>query len=82
MLDTNTNQTIQIKVTIPGSFLHDGIEYSQDDVSTEPLELGQYFIRAGWAIDTSGSFTAPIPASTDVVLLVENTTSPTLQPGV
>jgi hypothetical protein len=69
-------EKIQIKVTIVGGFLHDGIRYSEGDVSTEPKELGEYFIRAGWAEDTSGSVTHTKPDKGDVVLMVQDVTSP------
>lgn len=76
-------ETIQIKVTISGGFLHDGIKYSEGDVSTEPKVLGEYFIRAGWAVDTAGEFTAPKPSLSDTILLeVDSTSSLNVQPGV
>lgn len=76
-------ETIQIKVTIEGGFTHDTIKYSKDDVSTEPKALGEYFIRAGWAVDTSEQFTAPKPSVSDTILLdVEATSSFNIQPGV
>jgi hypothetical protein len=67
---------IQIKVTLPGGFLHDGVTYSEGDVSTEPKDLGEYFIRAGWAEDTSGTVTHPKPDKGDVILLVQDVASP------
>lgn len=76
-------ETIQIKVIIEGGFIHDTVKYSKDDVSTEPKALGEYFIRAGWAVDTSEQFTAPKPTSSDTILLdVEDTSSLNVQPGV
>lgn len=78
-----TEETIQIKVILEGGFIHDTVKYSEDDVSTEPKALGEYFIRAGWAVDTSEQFTAPKPTSSDTILLdVEDTSSLNVQPGV
>jgi hypothetical protein len=65
-------ETIQIRVTIPGGFQHHGIQYSEGDVSTETLQDGDYFIRAGWAEDTAGTVVHPKPALTDVVLYVND----------
>ena len=78
-----SEETIQIKVIIEDGFTHDTVKYSKDDVSTEPKALGEYFIRAGWAVDTSEQFTAPKPALSDTILLdVEDTSSLNVQPGV
>lgn len=62
------SNTIQIKVTVAGGFQHDHVFYSLDDVSTEPLELGLYFIQAGWAEDTAGVVPNNTPSSTDIIL--------------
>jgi len=59
---------IQIRVTIVGGFQHDNIFYSQGDVSSEPMELGLYFIKAGWAEDTAGIVPSETPSSTDIIL--------------
>lgn len=75
-------QTIQIKVTIPGGFQHEGTFYSLDDVSTEPYELGLYFIKAGWASDTSGVVPSETPAINEVVLAPISFSSPTTTPQV
>lgn len=66
------SETIQIEVTIDGGFLHDGVKYSKGDVSTEDYAVGTYFIRAGWAKDTSGVVASVTPSVTDTVLLVED----------
>lgn len=71
--------TIQIKVTIPGGFQHDGITYSLDDVSTEPRDIGEYFIKAGWASDTSGLIPDNHPDKSEVILAPTSISS-TLNP--
>lgn len=76
------SNTIQIKVIIEGGFLHDGVQYTKGDVSTEPTELGTYFCRAGWAEDTAGIVPTASPNSNEVVLLVDSTTQPSSIPGV
>jgi hypothetical protein len=68
--------SIQVKVIIPGGFLHDGVRYSEGDVSTEPNELGSYFIRAGWAEDTAGLVIHPKPALSDTILMIEDIIQP------
>jgi hypothetical protein len=61
-------KTIQIKVTIVGGFQHKGITYSLDDVSTEDFATGEYFIKAGWAVDNAGKISHPIPDKSEVIL--------------
>jgi hypothetical protein len=74
--------TIQIRVIIPGGFLHEGVKYSEGDVSTEPAALGDYFIRAGWAVDTAGVVSHPVPGKNDVILLVDNIDHNTTLPHI
>lgn len=69
------SETIQIEVTLDGGFLHDGVKYSKGDVSTEDYNLGMYFIRAGWAKDTSGVVPSVSPSTTETVLLVQDVVS-------
>ena len=65
-------ETIQIKVTVEGGFQHDHVFYSKEDISTEPLELGLYFIKAGWAEDTSGVVPSCTPDKSEVILAPEH----------
>jgi hypothetical protein len=79
----NDEATIQIRVIIPGGFLHEGIKYSEGDVSTEPHALGDYFIRAGWAVDTAGVVTHPVPdINTPIYLDVQDLVHPTDVPAI
>jgi len=73
---------IQIRVTIAGGFQHDYVTYSFGDVSTEPYELGLYFIKAGWAEDTSGVIPSEHPSSTDIILAPVNLVAATPVTGV
>lgn len=75
-------ETMQIKVIIPGGFLHEGVKYSEGDVSTETYELGKYFVRAGWAIDTTDTFKVNPPKLTDTILMVDSVTTTTNTPEV
>ena len=63
-----TQETMQIRVTTPGGFIHGGVKFSEGDVSTELHIYGKYFVDAGWAVDTSGTYMVPPPAITDVIL--------------
>ena len=68
----DTPDKIQIKVTIPGGFQHDGVFYSEGDVSTEMYVIGEYFIRAGWAEDTAGNVPSCTPDKSEIILAPEN----------
>ena len=63
-----TQTTIQIKVIVAGGFQHNGTNYSLDDVSTEDFATGEYFIKAGWAVDNAGKISHPIPDKSEVIL--------------
>lgn len=76
------SEMMQIKVTIPGGFIHEGVKYSENDVSTETYELGSYFVRAGWAEDTSDTFKVDKPKLTDTILMVDSIISTTDTPKV
>lgn len=67
-----SKEKIQIKVTVPGGFQHYGVNYSLDDVSTEDFATGEYFIKAGWAIDVSGVVSHPVPDKSEVILAPDN----------
>ena len=75
-------ETIQIKVTIMGGFQHDHVFYSEGDVSTEPLELGLYFIKAGWAEDTSGTIPSCTPDKSEIILAPDHLMSQTISSTV
>ena len=77
-----TQETIQIRVTIAGGFQHDYVTYSQGDISTEPLELGLYFIKAGWAEDTAGVVPNYTPSVNEVILAPVDLTLPSPVLGV
>ena len=72
-----TQEKIQIRVTIADGFQHDYVTYSQGDVSTEPLELGLYFIKAGWAEDTAGVIPSYTPSVNEIILAPVDLSTPT-----
>ena len=63
-----SDETIKIRVTTPGGFLHKGRKYSEGDEVTEDFSEGNYFIQAGWAEDVTGKVTYPKPWINDVIL--------------
>jgi hypothetical protein len=79
-MTVQTPETIQIRVTTPGGFIHEGIKYSEGDVSTEPYAIGYYFVaQAGWAEDTSGQVTKGSPSTTETILFTQDTST---QPNI
>ena len=46
---------LQIEITIPNGFLHQGKLYTQGDVVTEDIAIATYFINAGWAMQANNT---------------------------
>lgn len=62
-----------MKVEILTSFTHKGENFILDDQRTVSDADGEYFCRAGWARDLSGTIPTGNPGPADVVLEVQDT---------
>jgi len=64
-----------MKIEILITFKHDGQTFETGEVRVVDDVTGEYFCRAGWAKDLSGSVATGKPNTNDVVLMVDNITN-------
>lgn len=66
-----------MKVKILTSFNHGGSLFHPDEIRVVSEELGDYFLRAGWAEDLDGIKPTGTPSINDTILLIEDINSTT-----
>ena len=64
-----------MNVEILTKFQHKGNDYHKGEVRIVDDAAGEYFCRAGWARDTSGTIPTATPSTSEVVLEVQDASS-------
>lgn len=71
-----------MKIEVLKPFNHSGLQFHEGEIRIVDDVEGEYFCRAGWVRDTSGTVATANPGPQDVVLLVQDMQQAQSSPNV